>query len=293
MVTSDQFAAKAVERRHLGITYEGNRNSEMCDAFVENTLKAAGGPDKNWEGSNTMLRKALTAMYPLDMAKKQGLLQRGMLLFIIAHDGGEPPRYQNDGLGNASHVGIYTDLKDPVNGEYVEVMHSSYTRGGVAASTLKNGWTHCGKYIGVDYAGSGTPAEDPAIPDVPSTPSAGNVLIGVRLRKAPEIKSGNVIVGLDPGDNLELTGATRDDGRGNFWVEGSIVKKGVRHRGWAVAHDLDNVYIRTDNADVQPYPVPFPEPAQVLYNASLQNLTADDVNALLQVFPSALISRAT
>ena len=289
MVTSDQFAAKAVERRHLGITYKGNRNSEMCDAFVENTLKAAGGVDKNWEGSNTMLRKALTAMYPLDMAKKQGLLERGMLLFIIDHDGGEPPQYQNDGLGNASHVGIYTDLKDPVNGEYVEVMHSSATRGGVAASTLKNGWTHCGKYKGVEYAGAGTHAEDSAVPTDTST---GNVLIGVRLRKAPEIKSGNVITRLDPGDNLELTGAMRDDGRGNVWVEGSIIKKGVRHRGWAVAHDLDNVYIRTDNAEVEPYPAPIPEPTQVLYNASLQNLTADDVNALLQVFPSALISRA-
>ena len=289
MVTSEQFAQKAVERRHLGITYEGDRNSEMCDAFVENTLKAAGGPDKNWEGSNTMLRKALTAMYPLDMARKQGLLERGMLLFIVAHDGGEPPQYQNDGLGNASHVGIYTDLKDPVNGEYVEVMHSSYTRGGVAASTLKNGWTHCGKYIGVGYAGSGTPAEDPAKPDVTSYPSAGNVLIGVRLRKQPEIKSGNVICGLDPGDNLDLTGAVRDDGRGNVWVEGSTIKNNMRHKGWAVAYDEDNTYIRTDGADAQPEPEP--EPVQPLYRAELQNLSGEQVDALLRDFPGALISR--
>lgn len=287
MVTSEQFAAKAVERRHLGITYQGDRNSEMCDAFVENTLKAAGGPDKNWAGSNTMLRKALTAMYPLDMARKQGLLERGMLLFIIAHDGGEPPQYQKDGLGNASHVGIYTDLVDPVNGEYVEVMHSSATRGGVAASTLKNAWTHCGKYIGVGYAGAGTPAEEPSSPNVPSTPSAGNVLIGVRLRKQPEIKSGNVIVGLDPGDYLEPTGAVREDNQGNFWVEGSITKNKTRHRGWAVARDTDNVYIRTDATDAQPEP----EPAQPLYRAELENLSAAEVDALLRDFPGALISR--
>ncbi|MDD4280451.1 MAG: SH3 domain-containing protein, partial [Candidatus Sumerlaeales bacterium] len=78
----------------------------------------------------------------------------GMVLFIVAHDGGEPAKYRSDGLGNASHIGWYT-------GGMYKVVHSSATRGQVAASTLANGWTHAGYLKALAYNG----AEEPVNPE--------------------------------------------------------------------------------------------------------------------------------
>mgnify|MGYP000909562579 CR=1 FL=1 len=129
-------AAEAAVLREPPITYE----EEDCQAFIEQTVKRAGGRMKDYRGSNDMYRNACSEVVPLAIAR----LQPGMLLFIVAHDGGEPDRYKADGLGNASHVGWYT-------GGIYQVVHSSATRGGVAPSTLKNGWTHAGWLKEIDY----------------------------------------------------------------------------------------------------------------------------------------------
>ncbi len=123
---------------------------EDCQRFVKNTIKRAGGEIDEYAGSNDMYRNACSEVLPLATAK----LTPGMVLFIVAHDGGEPAKYRSDGLGNASHIGWYT-------GGMYEVVHSSATRGQVAASTLKNGWTHAGYLKALAY----NSAADPVKPD--------------------------------------------------------------------------------------------------------------------------------
>jgi hypothetical protein len=141
MRTTGRACAEAAEKaaeRMPPIYYE----MEDCQAFVENTVKRAGGQIKNYRGSNDMYRNACTEVVPLKGAK----LEPGMVLFIHDFKGGEPSRYKADGLGNAWHVGWYT------GGRY-EVVHSSLTKGMVTNSTLKNGWTHAGWLKGIEYDG--------------------------------------------------------------------------------------------------------------------------------------------
>lgn len=109
-----------------------------CQGLIEFVVRDLGGR-MSYRGSNDMLRNACTRVEPLGAASPEP----GCVLFIVKHDGGEPSHY-NDGLGNASHVGWYT-------GGRHEVVHASSSRGRVAPSTLKNGWTHIGWLKAVQY----------------------------------------------------------------------------------------------------------------------------------------------
>ena len=142
MKVSAQACAAAAElavTRIPPILYE----QEDCQAFIEKTVLRAGGVIPDYAGSNDMFRNACIRVVPL----KDAPLEPGMVLFIHAFDGGEPDQYKEDGLGNASHVGWYT------GGEH-KVVHSSASKGQVAASTLANGWTHAGWLKGLGYAGT-------------------------------------------------------------------------------------------------------------------------------------------
>lgn len=145
-VKSTVFAQAAIDALALGITYA----QEDCQAFVEQTVKRAGGEMPDYRGSNDMFRNACDSVHPLDVSIR--LIAPGCVLFIVEQDGGEPARYREDGLGNASHIGIYT-------GGTPEVVHSSSSRGGVVGSTLKNGWTHVGWLTAVDYLNEDTPTQ--------------------------------------------------------------------------------------------------------------------------------------
>lgn len=131
MINNKQYVDAAVSVIDRGITYK----QEDCQAFVENTVKRAGGTVKDFMGSNHMLRSALTKLYELPTALKQNLIRPGWLVFIV--EPGHNSKY-DDEMGNASHVGIFTGRPE------AEVMHSSASRGGVFPSTLKNAWTHAG-----------------------------------------------------------------------------------------------------------------------------------------------------
>lgn len=149
-----QVAADMV-RRNPPIPY-----SDMdCQAFVKMCVMDAGGK-MDYAGSNDMFRNACTKVMTLKDARAQGLLHSGCLLFIVEQGGDYPAKYHADGLGNASHVGLYLDLKVLATGETIEVAHSSYSRGMVCASTLENGWTHVGWAKEIDY-GDAVEAEEP------------------------------------------------------------------------------------------------------------------------------------
>ena len=127
-----------------------------CHAFVEKCVNDIGGR-MSFAGSNDMARNAVSWLGTLAEARRQGKLVVGAGLFIRADDGGEPAKYQADGLGNFSHVGLYvgenalTDVDQNGESRACDAVHSSQSMGRVAGSTLANGWTHVGLFRAVNY----------------------------------------------------------------------------------------------------------------------------------------------
>lgn len=92
--------------RYLGVPY----STMDCQAFVEKAM-ADAGLKRNLAGSNAWWRFALQNGWtgtPEECRAKYGQIPKGAFLFILLQDGREPANYQGDGIGNASHIGIYT-----------------------------------------------------------------------------------------------------------------------------------------------------------------------------------------
>ena len=155
-----------------------------CQGLIEAIVRALGGR-LSYRGSNDMFRNACSYVGTLSQARKDGRLVPGAVLFIVRQDGGEPPQYK-DKKGNASHVGWYT------GGRY-EVVHASNSRGKVAASTLKNAWTHVGWLKAVDYSNNTTIKEEPMS-------NQGTILSqGDRGKAVATLQTGLLSLGIDLG----------------------------------------------------------------------------------------------
>lgn len=108
--TGADMAEQAVTGNYIGIPY----SKLDCQAFVEQVLKDLGvrkpdGTPYNWKGSNSMWRNYITWKGTIDECRKQfGTIPLGAILFLLKWDGGEEEKGYHDGLGNASHVGLYT-----------------------------------------------------------------------------------------------------------------------------------------------------------------------------------------
>ena len=118
----------------VGFEKIGTPYSEMdCQTFVEWCFRKCGY-DKNLAGSNAWFRYGMNhgaIMTPEDCVRQLGCVPKGAVLFIHAFDGGEPEKYKNDGLGNASHMGIGTLPRGK------GAIASSKSRGGVQESEFK------------------------------------------------------------------------------------------------------------------------------------------------------------
>lgn len=129
----------------------GESTSGMdCQGQVEWGLRKLG-VKSNMKGSNQMWRQMCTwTGTPEECKKTFGKIPVGALLFILENDGGEVARGYTDGLGNASHVGVYTGIGDGA-------VHASSSRGCVAASKFKGktipngGWNRVGLCKYLDY----------------------------------------------------------------------------------------------------------------------------------------------
>ena len=136
-----------------------------CQGFMEKIIWEAGASKSempNYAGSNDMIRHACSWVGTIAEAKKLGYLVPGAALFIVEQNGNEPSKYRGDGVGNASHVGMYIGdqyafVDEWLNKTYKKsgkynVIHSSASRGRACGSTLKNAWTHVGLWKAVDYS---------------------------------------------------------------------------------------------------------------------------------------------
>lgn len=136
-----------------GEKYLGTPYSVMdCQAFVEACLRDAG-LTLDLPGSNAWYRQMTWTGTPEECIALFGYIPKGAFLYILEFDGNEPDKYKPDGLGNASHIGIYTGL---YHGGRKGAMASSKSRGGVihsyfAGQTINGGWNRVGLWIELDY----------------------------------------------------------------------------------------------------------------------------------------------
>ncbi|MEA4928605.1 MAG: peptidoglycan-binding domain-containing protein [Candidatus Limiplasma sp.] len=158
--SGDAVAAKAIAAVAEGHTY-----AEMdCQAFVEYCVNQCGGR-MAYAGSNDMYRNAAAYLATIENARAEGKLVPGAGLLIVEEvSGGTPAKYRGDGLGDATHVGLYvgekalTDTDKNGKSRVCNVVHSGSTMGRVAGSTLNNGWTHVILFREIDYAGVSIPS---------------------------------------------------------------------------------------------------------------------------------------
>lgn len=191
--------ATGKELARASCKFLGELYSNMdCQTFVETAL-AEVGIRLDLKGSNAWFRETVKNGWvgtPEECKAKFGCVPAGAFLFIHAYDGGEEKRGYYDGLGNASHIGLVTNMTGQemvdiavaagntkaVNYNYGDgAIHSSSSREHVATSkfkgnTIKNGgWNMVGLWNRIDFGdkinailnGGGDPVDpdEPVIPD--------------------------------------------------------------------------------------------------------------------------------
>ena len=153
--TGADMAEQAITGGYVGIAY----SKLDCQAFVEQVLKDLGvrkadGTPYNWRGSNSMWRNHITWKGTIEECRKKfGEIPLGAFLFLLKWDGGEKERGYTDGLGNASHVGLYLGTSP------LPCMDSQGSRG-VDYCKL-NVFTHVGLMDMIDYYTEPIPPNEP------------------------------------------------------------------------------------------------------------------------------------
>jgi hypothetical protein len=105
------------------------------------------------------------SLWTLKQAQSDGKLVPGALVFILERDGKEPARYKADGLGNASHVGIYVGQSD-----VIWSVDASSSAGRVRTRTKRDAphvWTHVGYLPEIDYT-TRTPTQPTVARPIPT-----------------------------------------------------------------------------------------------------------------------------
>lgn len=148
----------AVAAKAIATVAEGHTYDEMdCQAFVEHCVNQCGG-SMAYAGSNDMYRNSQVYLATIANAKADGRLVPGAGLLIVEEVGdGTPAKYRGDGLGDATHVGLYvgenalTDTDKNGNSRKCNTVHSSASRGRVVGGTTGGGWTHVLWFKEIDY----------------------------------------------------------------------------------------------------------------------------------------------
>ena len=183
----------AKELARSGCKYLGTPYSTMdCQAFWEKMLSDCG-LKMDLGGSNSWYRYIMKHGWcgtPDECAKKFGCIPQGATLFIHEKvSDSTPVQFRDDGIGDITHMGVYTDMTGK---EMVEIaieegvshadkynygdgaIHSSSSRGGVCTSkfagkSINGGWNRVGLFTDqISYAGI-QPSPDPGPDPKPTT----------------------------------------------------------------------------------------------------------------------------
>lgn len=184
----------------MGDKYIGTPYAKMdCQALVEQMLRDVG-ISLNLPGANAWYRKMTWAGSPEECKRTFGRIPVGAFLYILKQDGGEPGKYKTDGIGNASHIGVYIARQDGA-------INSSKTRGGVcyskfAGKSISGGWNRVGLWDRLSYGDDidkKIGGSDPVKATITSENGGP-----VRLRTKPD---GKVITKLPVGTDVEVVTA--------------------------------------------------------------------------------------
>ena len=145
-----------------------------CQGLCEYLLIRCGIPRKecNLAGSNAHYRACVWTGTPEACRQRFGRIPAGAWLFIVKNDGREPDKYKGDGIGNASHMGVYLGAAEGA-------LHASSSKGRVSAGTFNGtsgsgGWNRVGLCQWIDYGlDEKEPTGDVDQP-VETTPRAGD-----------------------------------------------------------------------------------------------------------------------
>ena len=155
-ISGEDLAEEAMNGNYIGLPYD----KLDCQGLVEQILADAGvrksdGSKYNWRGSNSMFRNFVRWRGTVaECQQKFGKIPQGAFVFIVKNDGKEKDRGYLDGLGNATHVGLF--LGGPA------VIDSQPT-GGVQLRHVKQ-FTHVCLMNMIDYytpTEQTQPAQDP------------------------------------------------------------------------------------------------------------------------------------
>ena len=174
--TGEKLAQQAKTGGYIGISYY----NLDCQGFVERVLKDCGvrktnGTVYNWRGSNSMFRNYIKWRGTIaECIETFGHIPQGAFMFLVKNDGGEVEKGYHDGLGNASHVGLY------VNGAEYECMDSQRDQGhrpnaGVAYCKL-NVFTHVGLMSMIEYDIDKTPQDKDNTDEKPNSINPDKIL---------------------------------------------------------------------------------------------------------------------
>lgn len=100
-----------IKKNTIPYTADGMSLTGMdCQGLVEYCFIQADVPKSEMDlaGSNAHFRAMRYTCTPEKAKELFGETPAGATLFILAQDGGEPDKYKADGVGNASHMGLWT-----------------------------------------------------------------------------------------------------------------------------------------------------------------------------------------
>ena len=139
MKTGAEYAAQAKLSKYDKLTY----SQYDCQAFCELVLRDLGvrqpnGAVYNWKGSNDMYRHAVSWVGTIDECRRKfGDIPLGAWAFMWDLTGNEKQRGYYDGLGNASHVGIYIGNDTVKDSTKIKNASGQVIRDGVGTRPLK------------------------------------------------------------------------------------------------------------------------------------------------------------
>ena len=164
---------------YIGVPY-----SQMdCQAFIEACLRDIG-INVNLSGSNAWYRRMDWVGTPEECKRKFGSIPPGAFLFIVTEvSDSTPEKYRHDGLGDAEHIGLYTNIG-------LGAIHSSSSKGCVCESKFRGktiphgGWNRVGLWTSrLEYSiKENQESSDDAMGVAVVTASSG---YSVRLRAKP------------------------------------------------------------------------------------------------------------
>ena len=157
----------------IGLIVQAIRQAEGAQG--ESLSYRCGGTNELWRSLNASGKyRYITRRVTLESARSLGLIRPGAL--VVIWEAGHSDKYGDD-EGDCSHIGMV------VGDEDCEVVHSSKSRGCVAASTLANGWTHVltHRLIDLELEEDAQEADDSGQTAQPATQSAGTQMPDVRI----------------------------------------------------------------------------------------------------------------